>query len=102
MLLMPRIHRRSIEGFKSNRSLRVHGVEKAVPVNKRTRPNEGERRVVNERRKSSIPVKLDRRRGPRRNARQRLRPEIRKMLENAGNSNAATMRRGGVYIDEDV
>lgn len=102
MLLMPRIHRRQIERLKSNRSIRVHASERIKPTEAQLRPQFVERRAVSERRKQSIPVKVERRKGDRRNAHQKLRPEIRSLLENAGNVNPATIQRGGVYIDEDV
>lgn len=103
MLLMPRIHRRQIERLKSNRSIRVHATERTKATEPHERPQYVERRTSStERRKQSIPVKEDRRKADRRNAHQKLRPEIRSMLENAGNRNAATIQRGGVYINEDV
>lgn len=102
MLLMPRIHRRQIERLKSNRSIRVHATERIKHSEPQQRPQYVERRSVNERRKRAVPVKVDRRKADRRNAHQRLRPEIRSMLENAGGNNPATLKRGGVFIDEDV
>lgn len=102
MLLMPRIQRRQIERLKSSRSIRVFETERAKPVEREERPQFNERRAVRERRQQQEPVPQERRRQERRNARQSLRPEIRAMLENAGGRNAATVRRGGVYIDEDV
>lgn len=102
MLLMPRIHRRQIERLKSNRSIRVHAVEPSKPIERQHRPQYLERRKPNERRKRTIPVKFDRRKGDRRNAHQRMRPEIRSLLENAGGQNPATIKRDGVYINEDV
>lgn len=102
MLLMPRIHRRPIERLKSNRSIRVYESERIHPIEKENKPNYSERRLVRERRRQEQPVKDDRRRQDRRNAHQNLRPEIRTLLQNAGNRNPATIRRGGVYIDEDV
>lgn len=102
MLLMPRIHRRSIERLKSNRSIRVYESERIHPVGQEIKPTYSERRLVRERRKQEIPVQEDRRRQPRRNAHQNLRPEIRALLQNSGDRNAATIRRDGVYINEDV
>ena len=102
MLLMPRIHRRQIDRLKSNRSIRVHATERSKRVEPHERPQYSERRTVNERRRQSIPVENDRRQDDRRNAHRRLRPEIRSLLENAGGQNPATIKRGGVYINEDV
>ena len=102
MLLMPRIHRRQIERLKSSRSIRVYESERIHPVERQPKPQFSERRLVRERRQRQDPVPNDRRRQDRRNAHQALRPEIRAMLENAGGNNAATIQRGGVYIDEDV
>ncbi|MEE2730828.1 MAG: hypothetical protein VYA55_08385 [Pseudomonadota bacterium] len=102
MLLMPRIHRRPIERLKSNRSIKVYASERSKPVEPQERPQFVDRRAVKERRRHNLPVKEDRRRQDRRNAHRALRPEIRSLLENAGNQNPATIQRGGVYIDEDV
>jgi hypothetical protein len=102
MLLMPRIQRRQIERLKSSRSIRVYEAERTHPIERQPKPQFSERRLVRERRQQELPVAQDRRRQDRRNAHQALRPEIRAMLENAGGRNAATIRRGGVYIDEDV
>lgn len=102
MLLMPRIHRRPIERLKSNRSIKVYASERAKEIERHERPQFQDRRAVKERRRQTIPVKEERRRQNRRNAHRALRPEIRSLLENAGNQNPATIRRGGVYIDEDV
>lgn len=102
MLLMPRIQRRHIERLKSSRSIRVYESERIHPVERHPKPDYSERRLVRERRRQEEPVTVDRRRQDRRNAHQNLRPEIRKILENAGDRNAATISRGGVYIDEDV
>ncbi len=102
MLLMPRIQRRQIERLKSSRSIRVYESERAHPIERQPKPQFSERRLVRERRQRQEPVSNDRRRQDRRNAHQNLRPEIRALLENAGDTNAATIQRGGVYIDEDV
>lgn len=102
MLLMPRIQRRHIDRLKSSRSIRVYETERTHPIERQPRPQYSERRIVRERRQREEPVALDRRRQDRRNARQALRPEIRAMLENAGDRNSAATQRGGVYIDEDV
>ncbi len=99
---MPRIHRRPIERLKSNRSIRVYESERIHPIEKEARPTFSERRLVRERRRQDVPVQEDRRRQDRRNAYQNLRPEIRTLLQNAGDRSAASVRRGGVYIDEDV
>lgn len=102
MLLMPRIQRRQIERLKSNRSIRVYESERIHPVEKHPKPQFMERRQVQERRQHSRPVNEERRRQDRRNAHKNLRPEIRALLQNAGDRNAANQSRGGVYIDEDV
>jgi len=102
MLLMPRIHRRPIERLKSNRSIKVYASERSKHIEPHERPQFTDRRAVKERRRQNLPVKTDRRRQDRRNAHRALRPEIRSLLENSGNQNPATIRRGGVYIDEDV
>lgn len=102
MLLMPRIHRRQIERLKSNRSIRVHATERIKATQAHEKPEYAERRAVNERRKRALPVNEDRRKTNRRNAHQKLRPEIRSMLENSGDRNPATIQRDGVYINEDV
>jgi hypothetical protein len=103
MLLMPRIHRRPIERLKSNRSIRVYASERIRPLEQHEKPQFMERRgAAKERRRQSKPVTEERRRQDRRNAHRKLRPEIRSLLENAGARNPATIRRGGVYIDEDV
>lgn len=102
MLLMPRIHRRPIERLKSNRSIKVYASERTKEIAPQERPQFQDRRAIKERRRQNIPVKDERRRQDRRNAHRALRPEIRSLLENAGNQNAATIQRGGVYIDEDV
>lgn len=102
MLLMPRIQRRHIDRLKSSRSIRVHETEPVRATDPNVRPQYTERRVVKERRQRNVPVAYDRRRQDRRNARKALRPEIRAMLENAGDSHPANRSRGGVFIDEDV
>lgn len=102
MLLMPRIHRRQIERLKSNRSIKVYASERTKAIDPQERPKFVDRRAVKERRRKNVPVNDDRRRQDRRNAHQKLRPEIRSLLENAGSTNPATIRRGGLYIDEDV
>ena len=102
MLLMPRIHRRTIERLKSNRSIKVYASERSKAVEQHQRPQFIDRRAVKERRRQNIPVKTDRRRQDRRNAHHKLRPEIRSLLENSGDHNPTTIQRGGVYIDEDV
>lgn len=102
MLLMPRIQRRQIERLKSSRSIRVYESERTHRIEREIKPQYSERRLVRERRRENLPVSQERRRQDRRNAHQALRPEIRAMLENAGGRNAATLRREGVYIDEDV
>jgi len=102
MLLMPRIHRRPIERLKSNRSIKVYASERSKALELHERPQFSDRRGVKERRRKDTPVKNERRRQDRRNAHRMMRPEIRSLLENAGNANPATIRRGGVYIDEDV
>lgn len=102
MLLMPRIHRRQIDRLKSSRSIRVYESERIHPVERHPKPQFSERRLVRERRHREESVTDERRREDRRNAHQLLRPEIRKLLENTGERNAATISRGGVYIDEDV
>ena len=102
MLLMPRIQRRHIERLKSNRSIRVYESERIDRVEKHPKPQYLERRQTRERRRVNREVKEERRRQDRRNAAKNLRPEIRAMLENAGDGNPGSRRRGGVYIDEDV
>lgn len=102
MLLMPRIHRRHIDRLKSSRSIRVYESERIHPVERQPKPQYRERRVVQERRRQNQPVAVERRRQDRRNARQQLRPEVRALLENAGNPSATGIRRTGIYIDEDV
>lgn len=102
MLLMPRIQRRHIERLKSSRSIRVYESERTHPIERHPKPQFSERRLVRERRQRQEPINQDRRRQDRRNAHQALRPEIKAMLENTGDRNAATIQRGGVYIDEDV
>lgn len=102
MLLMPRIHRRPIERLKSNRSIRVYEAEHIHPVEKQPKPQFVDRRGRQERRQQDVPVATERRRQGRRNAHQNLRPEIRALLQNSGEPNPATVRRGGVFIDEDV
>src|SRR5690606_33848286 len=98
MLLMPRIHRRPIERLKSNRSIRVYETERIHPTEKHPKPEYSERRLVRERRRQDQPVNEERRRQDRRNLRQKLRPEIRAMLQNAGDRNAVSQQRGGLYV----
>ncbi|MGC1508338.1 hypothetical protein [Ketobacter sp.] len=103
MLLMPMIHNRQIERLKSNRSIRVYSSEATKQSAPQQLPKFSERRARSkDRRKNSVPVSLDRRRGDRRNAHQALRPELKTLLQNAGSNNPATVRREGVYINEDV
>lgn len=102
MLLMPRIQRRQIDRLKSSRTIRVYETEPVRPVEPQPKADYSERRVVRERRQRNEPVAHERRRQDRRNARKAMRPEIRAMLENAGERNPATAPRGGLYIDEDV
>jgi len=102
MLLMPRIQRRHIDRLKSSRSIRVYESERIHPIERQPKPQYSERRLVRERRQQDQPVSVERRRQDRRNARLQLRPEVRTLLENAGNQAAAGSGRTGVYIDEDV
>lgn len=103
MLLMPKIHNRQIVRLKSNRAIRVYATEPTKKVEPQEQPKFLERRARSkDRRKKSIPVSVNRRRGDRRNAHRKLRPELRTLLENAGNQNPATIRREGVYINEDA
>ena len=99
MLIMPRIHRRPIERLKSNRSLSVHRTERARSVRKEDKPPVQDRRLVRERRKKQIPVAQDRRRGDRRLAHLRAKPELKAMLENSG-SDADS--REGRFVNETV
>lgn len=99
---MPRIQRRHIDRLKSSRSIRVYESERIHPVERQPKPQFSERRLVRERRQQDRPVAVDRRRQDRRNAYQKLRPEVRTLLENAGASNPSPGSRTGVYIDEDV
>jgi len=102
MLLMPRIQRRQIERLKSNRSIRVYESERIHKVEKHPKPQFVDRRQPQDRRQQVIPVSNERRRQDRRNAHKNLRPEIKALLQNAGDRNAVNQARGGVYIDEDV
>ncbi len=103
MLLMPRIQNRQIERLKSNRSIRVYATEPIKRVEPQEQPKFLERRArAKDRRKKSLPVSFNRRRGDRRNAHRKLSQEMKTLLENAGNQNPATIRREGVYIDEDA
>ena len=103
MILMPRIEHRTIERLKSNRSIRVQATEPSTPIAPKDHPRYNDRRSRSrDRRQKSIPVANDRRRGDRRNAHKRLRPEIKALLQNAGGSNPTTIKRDGVYIDENV
>lgn len=103
MILMPRIEHRRIERLKSNRSIRVQAAEPYTEIAPKQHPRYNDRRSRSrDRRQKSVSVSVDRRRGDRRNAHKRLRPEIKALLENAGGNNAATVKRDGVYIDEDV
>lgn len=107
MLLMPRIHRRPIERLKSTRSIKVHQIERSKPTEPQARtavvePGPSTERRNNDRRQRSQPVAQDRRRGDRRNAHKQMRHELKSMLANSGDRNPATIRRDGVFVDEDV
>ena len=96
---MPRIHRRPIERFKSNRSISVHKSEPLKNKRRGERPSFQERRIVHDRRRYGLPVKQERRKGDRRMLHLRVRPEIRTMMENSGK---LPSKHEGLYIDEKV
>ena len=107
MLLMPRIHRRPIERLKSTRSIKVHQIERTKATEPQSRPAVVEQgpsseRRNNDRRQRSQTVAQDRRRGDRRNAHKQMRRELKSMLSNSGERHPATLRRDGVFVDEDV
>ncbi|MCG8316520.1 MAG: hypothetical protein MI976_25185 [Pseudomonadales bacterium] len=99
MLIMPRIHRRPIERLKSNRSLSVHRTERSKPVGREEKPPVQDRRLVKERRKRQEPVANERRRGDRRLAHLRTKPEVKAMLDNSG---AGEGHREGRFVNETV
>lgn len=99
MLIMPRIHRRPPARLKSSRSLSVHRTERTKPVDQHQRPTAQDRRIVRERRKSDVPVAVERRRGDRRLARLKAKPEVKAMLENSGQSPGS---REGRFVNETV
>lgn len=99
MLIMPRIHRRPVERLKTSRSLSVHKTERSRHVEEHEPQPAPERRLVRDRRKKSKPVAVERRRNDRRLAHLRMRPELKRLLDNSeGNSK----QREGRFINETV
>lgn len=99
MLIMPRIHSRPIERLKSSRSLSVHRTERSRAVERDEQQPAQERRAVRERRKRNIPVPVERRRGDRRLAHLKTKPEVKALLENSGDS---VKNREGRFVNETV
>lgn len=99
MLIMPRIHRRPIERLKSSRTLSVHRTERSRPIEQHEKPPFQDRRAVRERRKRNVPVPVERRRGDRRLARMKAKPEVKALLENSGES---AQSREGRFVNETV
>ncbi|PJF33107.1 MAG: hypothetical protein CUN57_03020, partial [Phototrophicales bacterium] len=100
--IMPRIHQRTIERLKSNRTLNVTQAKPVKPVSREDKPVFNDRRSRQDRRKVNRKVPFDRRRQDRRLAYQRASPALKTFLENADESTRRITRREGQYIDETV